>query len=70
LTVALTIEPHYLSADQPKLTESGLSPGPEPCERKERMKETPVIILSKIPTLMLMGLSYIILHRSLKSWSR
>lgn len=32
------------------------------------MKDTLVIILGKTLTLMLLGLAYLILHRSLKTW--
>ena len=34
------------------------------------MKSIIVIILGKVLTLMLLGLAYVILHRSLKTWYR
>ena len=34
------------------------------------MKSTIVIIVGKVISLMLLGLAYVLLHRSLKTWNR
>jgi hypothetical protein len=50
------------------VSESALSPGLEPYERRKQMKYTIVIILGKALSLMLMGLAYLMLRRSLRTW--